>query len=164
MSESAVTFSTPDLYDDFGSQCQSCETQFRQFGARRRFVGPLRTVRCLGDNALIKQLFEQPSMGDVLVVDGGGLLSSALMGDMIAAAGMKNGWAGVIINGVVRDVNVLATLDIGIKALGSNPRKSTKHGTGEIDVPVTFGGVTFTPGAWLYSDDDGILVAQGPLL
>lgn len=99
-----------------------------------------------------------PGHGRVLVVDGGGSVHCALMGDVIAGLAVDNGWAGVVINGAVRDVAALRTLDLGVKALGSNPRKSTKTGAGERDVPVTFGGCTFTPGAELHSDDDGIVV------
>ncbi|GAB3135234.1 hypothetical protein GCM10027161_14260 [Microbispora hainanensis] len=96
----------------------------------------------------------------MLVADGGGSLRTALLGDMIAASAAENGWAGVVINGAVRDTAALAGLDLGIKALGTNPRKSAKTGLGEVDVPVSFGDVTFAPGAWLYSDEDGILVSD----
>lgn len=94
----------------------------------------------------------------MLVVDGGGSLHTALMGDLIAASAVQNGWAGVVINGAVRDVLELALLDLGIKALGSNPRRSEKTGAGDRDVTVSFGGATFTPGARLVSDDDGVVV------
>lgn len=106
----------------------------------------------------MKTVLGEPGEGRVLVVDGGGSVHTALMGDMIAASAVEQGWVGVVIHGAVRDVAVLATLDLGIKALGSNPRRSAKQGVGERDVPVTFGGVTFTPGAWLAADDDGVLV------
>jgi regulator of ribonuclease activity A len=111
----------------------------------------------------VKKLLNTPGEGRVLVVDGGGSLASALMGDLIAASAVEQGWAGVVINGVVRDVSTLRTLKLGIKALGSNPLKSAKAGAGEVDVPVTFGGVEFRPGAWLYSDEDGIVVADRQL-
>lgn len=154
-----MNFLTADLIDAHGDRLQSCETQFRQFGGRRRFHGPVRTVLTLGDNALLKDLLNQPGGGAVLVVDGGGSLHAALLGDMIAGAALKNGWAGVIIHGAIRDTAALGGLALGIKALGSNPRKSTKLATGRVDVPVTFGGATFTPGAWVYSDEDGIVVS-----
>ena len=118
----------------------------------------LRTIRCDQDNALVKSTLAKNGAGQVLVVDGGGSLHTALMGDLIAATAVLNGWAGVIINGAVRDVAALRRLDLGIKALGSNPRKSAKDGLGELDVPVTFGGVQFLPGQQLWSDDDGIVV------
>ena len=94
-----------------------------------------------------------------MVIDGGASLAAALVGDVIAGLAMKNGWAGVIVYGAVRDTNALSALDFGIKALGSNPRKSTKTGAGQVDAPVTFGSVSFVPGHWLYSDDDGIVVS-----
>src|SRR5699024_12470404 len=114
--------------------------------------------KCHEDTCLVKQVLNTPCEGAVLVVDGGGSLRSALMGDMIAEAAVTNGWSGVVINGAVRDTAALRGLDLGVKALGSNPRKSLKDGTGEQDVPVEFGGVTFTPGRMLWADEDGILV------
>lgn len=150
---------TADLYDRFEAACYSCETQFRQFGGRRALAGRIRTVRCRGDNLLIRRQFEGQGDGGVLVVDGGGSLQWALVGDMLAGLAMDHGWSGVVIFGAVRDTRALAALDFGVKALGTNPRKGTKTGAGETDVPVTFGGVTFVPGHWLYSDDDGILVS-----
>ncbi|MFF5265105.1 ribonuclease E activity regulator RraA [Actinomadura viridis] len=159
-----MDFATADLIDDFGAELRSCETQFRQYGARIRFAGPVVTVRCLRDNGLVKRLLNTAGDGRVLVVDGGGSLASALMGDLIAGAAAGNGWSGVVINGAVRDVAALRGLDLGIKALGSNPRKSAKDAAGEVDVPVTFGGVEFRPGDHLYSDEDGIVLASRPLL
>ncbi|MFI0371327.1 ribonuclease E activity regulator RraA [Actinomadura sp. 1N219] len=159
-----MEFTTADLVDDFGDELRSCRTQFRQYGARLAFAGRVSTVRCNRDNGLVKKLLNTPSEGRVLVVDGAGSLASALMGDMIAAAAVANGWAGVVINGVVRDVAALRGLDLGAKALGSNPRKSAKDGAGAVDVPVMFGGVEFRPGDWLYSDEDGIVVAERDLL
>ena len=149
---------TADLYDEYEEALDSCDLQFRQFGARSRFSGPAVTVRCHEDNALLKSVLSEPGEGRVLVVDGGGSLHRALMGDVIAGLAVANGWAGVVIHGAVRDVAVLRTLDLGIKALGSNPRKSTKTGAGERDLPVTFGGATFTSGLVVHSDDDGIVV------
>jgi regulator of ribonuclease activity A len=154
-----MEFATADLVDDFETELQSCQTQFRQYGARGRFAGPIATVRCFRDNALVKELLNSPGEGRVLVVDGGGSLASALLGDLIAASAVEQGWAGVVINGAVRDVAILRTLELGIKALGSNPLKSGKTGAGEVGVPVTFGSATFAPGDWLYSDEDGIVTA-----
>lgn len=150
---------TADLVDAHGERLQSCETQFRQYGKPRSFFGPIRTVQTSEDNALIRQVFSEPGNGAVLIVDGSGSLRAALMGDQLAALAQKNGWGGVIIHGAVRDTAALAQLDLGVKALGSNPRKSGKAGTGRIDVPVSFGGATFFPGAWVYSDDDGIVTS-----
>ncbi|MFD0900741.1 ribonuclease E activity regulator RraA [Actinomadura sediminis] len=159
-----MEFATADLIDDFGDELRSCETQFRQYGGRTRFAGPVSTVRCHRDNGLVKKLLNTPGEGRVLVVDGGGSLASALMGDLIAAAAVEHGWAGVVINGAVRDVAALRGLDLGAKALGSNPRKSAKDAAGDVDVPVTFGGAEFRPGDWLYSDEDGIVVASRNVL
>ncbi|MCC5578450.1 ribonuclease E activity regulator RraA [Microtetraspora sp. AC03309] len=155
-----MTIATADLYDERGADLDSCDLQFRQYGKCRAFHGVIATVRCHQDNFLVKATLSEPGDGRVLVVDGGGSLHTALMGDVIAGLAVANGWSGVVINGAVRDVAALSLLDVGIKALGSNPRKSAKEGTGERDVPVTFGGVVFVPGAELFSDDDGILVTR----
>ncbi|MFD3309717.1 ribonuclease E activity regulator RraA [Streptomyces sp. NPDC058694] len=151
---------TADLYDEHGDDLQSCTTQFRIFGARTSFEGVVATVRCHEDNVVLKATLGEPGAGRVLVVDGGGSLSAALMGDLIADLGASSGWEGVVINGAVRDVEALSKIDLGVKALGSNPRKSRKDGVGDRDVEVSFGGVTFTPGCHLYSDTDGILVTR----
>jgi regulator of ribonuclease activity A len=153
---------TADLFDQYGEQLGSCDTQLRQFGGVPAFHGPAATVRCFEDNALLKSVLSEPGGGRVLVVDGGGSLHRALMGDVIAGIAVDSGWAGVIINGAVRDVAALRTLPIGIKALGSNPRKSTKTGAGERDTPVLFGNCAFHPGAEVYSDDDGVVVLAKP--
>ncbi len=116
-------------------------------------------MRCFQDNALLKSVLSEPGGGGVLVIDGDGSLHTALVGDVIAELARSNGWAGLIVNGAVRDSATLRGMDIGIKALGTNPRKSTKTGDGERDVEVTLGGVTFVPGEIAYSDDDGIVVA-----
>jgi regulator of ribonuclease activity A len=149
---------TADLVDDIGPDVRSCDLQLRQFGGRAEFAGRITTVRCFQDNALLKSVLSESGDGGVLVIDGDGSLHTALVGDVIAALGRDSGWSGLIINGAVRDASTLRTLDIGIKALGTNPRKSTKTGAGERDVTVEFGGVTFTPGDVAYSDDDGIVV------
>jgi regulator of ribonuclease activity A len=120
--------------------------------------GPITTVKCFEDNALLKSVLSEPGKGGVLVIDGNGSLHSALVGDIVAGLGVENGWAGLIINGAVRDAAALRTLDIGIKALGTNPRKSSKNGDGQRDVAVEFGGVWFVPGEIAHSDDDGIVV------
>ena len=149
---------TADLVDEIGSDVRSCDVQFRQFGARREFAGPISTVRCFEDNALLKSVLSDAGEGRVLVIDGDASLHSALVGDVIAELARSNGWSGLIVHGAVRDAATLRTLDIGIKALGTNPRKSTKAGAGERDAEVRFGGVTFVPGEIAYSDDDGIVV------
>ena len=149
---------TADLVDRLGDDVRSCDLQLRQLGGRSRFAGPVRTVRCSGDNALVKQVLSTPGEGGVLVVDGGGSLHSALVGDVIAGLAVDHGWAGLVLHGVVRDSVALAALPIGIKALGTNPRKSRKAAEGEVDAVVGFGGVVFGPGEWVCSDEDGVLV------
>jgi len=149
---------TADLVDDIGPDVRSCDVQFRQFGGRTQFAGPISTVRCLQDNALLKSVLSTPGDGGVLVIDGEGSLHTALVGDVIAELAHSNGWAGLVVHGAVRDAAALRDLDLGIKALGTNPRKSSKTGAGERDVTVSFGGVTFVPGDIAYSDDDGIVV------
>jgi regulator of ribonuclease activity A len=157
----SVSFeATADLVDRIGPDVRSCDLQFRQFGGRTEFAGPISTVRCFEDNALLKSVLSQPGAGGVLVIDGAGSLHSALVGDLIAELGRSNGWAGLVINGAVRDAAALRGIEIGIKALGTNPRKSAKNGVGERDVEITLGGVTFTPGEIAYSDDDGIVVVS----
>ncbi|GAA4538111.1 ribonuclease E activity regulator RraA [Mycobacterium paraffinicum] len=151
---------TADLVDDIGPDVRSCDVQFRQFGGRPQFAGPISTVRCFEDNALLKSVLSQPSAGGILVIDGGGSLHAALVGDVIAELARSNGWAGLVVNGAVRDAAALRRLDIGIKALGTNPRKSSKTGAGERDVELTLGGVTFVPGEIAYCDDDGIVVVN----
>ena len=154
---------TTDLYDDHLDTVRTCSLQFRDFGARRTFSGPIRTVHCRHDNQLFRSLLDEPGAGAVIVVDGDGSTEVALMGDILAAKAVKNGWSGCIIHGAVRDSAELATIAVGIKALGVNPAKSAKKGTGEVDVPVRFGGVTFEPGQWVYCDADGILVSPKPI-
>lgn len=150
---------TADLVDEIGPDVRSCDLQLRQFGGRSQFAGPITTVKCFEDNALLKSVLSEPGNGGVLVIDGDGSVHSALVGDVIAGLGADNGWVGLIVNGAVRDAATLATLAIGIKALGTNPRKSGKTGAGVRDVAVEFGGVVFVPGHIAYSDDDGIVVA-----
>ncbi|OBF49318.1 ribonuclease [Mycobacterium sp. 852002-50816_SCH5313054-b] len=149
---------TADLVDEIGADVRSCDLQFRQFGGRSEFAGPISTVRCFEDNALLKSVLSEVGDGGVLVIDGAGSLHTALVGDVIAELARSNGWAGLIIHGAVRDAAALRGIDLGIKALGTNPRKSTKTGAGERGVEITLGGVTFVPGQIAYSDDDGIVV------
>ncbi|MEQ7739417.1 ribonuclease E activity regulator RraA [Escherichia coli] len=154
----ATTVNTADLYDERGEDIQSIAIQFQSLGGKTHFSGPARTVRCFEDNALLKSVVSTPGDGAVLVVDGGGSLARALMGDMIAEIAVSNGWAGVVINGAIRDREAISGLPLGVKALGSNPRKSTKTGAGEADVDLNLDGVVVRPGAMVYCDPDGVLV------
>ena len=150
--------STADILDAHPVEARVCELVLHQFGGVTAFSGPISTVRSHEDNVVLKRHLGEPGKGRVLVLDGGGSRRVALLGDMVAGLAAANGWAGVVVNGCVRDVVALRALDVGIKALGTNPRPSGKAGAGEVDVPVDFGGITFEPGAMLYSDDDGVVV------
>ncbi|BCW73298.1 putative 4-hydroxy-4-methyl-2-oxoglutarate aldolase [Arthrobacter sp. NicSoilB8] len=156
----APDVNTADLYDERGEELDSIAVQFQSLGGRTHFSGPVRTVQCFEDNALVKSVLATPGNGSVLVVDGGGSLRTALMGDMIAASAVANGWAGVVINGAIRDRLAIAALPLGVKALGSNPRKSAKDGAGDVDVPLEIDGVAVRPGAMIWCDPDGILVER----
>lgn len=155
-----MTIATADLYDARGEELDSLSLQLHDIGGRTAFDGPVRTVRCHRDNALVKRVLATPGEGAVLVVDGGGSLESALVGDLIAASAVENGWAGIIVHGAIRDRIAIGELPIGVKALGSNPRKSAKDGVGEVDVPVEIAGVVFRPGARVWADADGVLVER----
>ena len=149
---------TADLVDEHPDDTRVCELPFGQYGGLAAFAGVIATIRCHEDNAILKQRVAEPGAGMVLVVDGGGSLRVALLGDMLAGLAVDNGWAGLVIYGAVRDVAALRHLEVGIRALGTSPRRRGKTGVGETDVPVEFGGITFRPGAMVYSDDDGIVV------
>jgi regulator of ribonuclease activity A len=136
---------------------------FRDFGARRRFLGPVSTVKCFEDNTLVKAAVDSPGEGRVLVVDGGASLRRALLGGNLGAAAARNGWAGVVIDGCVRDLAELALCDVGIRALAPMPLPTDKRGEGQRDVAVKVQGVWVRPGDWLYADEDGIVVAAQPL-
>jgi regulator of ribonuclease activity A len=158
MAQTLTPIPTADLVDQYGGALRVCDLQFRQFGAHRGFAGRVRTVSCHEDNGLLRDLVHSPGEGAVLVVDGGGSLRTALVGDLLAGAAQDNGWAGLILHGAVRDTVALSELRLGIKALGTIPRKSAKASFGTVDTPVTFGGLTFHPGDTLHADDDGIVL------
>lgn len=149
---------TSDI-SDAHPDLQICETQFRQYGGRREFSGPIRTLKCLDDTALLMQVLSEPGAGAVLVVDGEASMRCALLGDRHAGMAARNGWSGIVVLGAVRDAEGLASLDLGVKALGSTPRRSGKTALGSIDAPVRFGTAEFIPGGHLWSDSDGIVVA-----
>lgn len=155
-----MSIATADLYDERGDALDSLSLQLHDFGGVTAFDGPVRTVRCARDNALVKAVLATPGGGSVLVVDGGGSLESALVGDLIAASAVENGWAGVIVHGAIRDREAMRALPLGLKALGTNPRKSAKEGAGEVDVEVVIAGVRFAPGRHVWADADGVLVER----
>jgi len=150
--------SVADLADLALGIGEACALSLRDFGGRLAFSGPIRTIACFEDNLLARRMLESPGNDAVLVLDGGGSLRRALIGDNLAEIGIANGWAGIVVNGAVRDTAALARMAIGIKALGVNPMRCARDGTGTAEMPVAFGGVVFTPGAWVYCDGDGVLV------
>ncbi len=154
---------TADLVDDFQDELQSCTIQFRNFGKKTRFYGPCRTVKCKHDNGLVKKMLSEKGKGHVLVIDGEGSLATALVGDIIAGMAFGNGWAGVVVYGAIRDTVAIGNIDLGVKAIGSNPMKSAKTGVGEVDIELSFGNASILPGYWLYSDEDGIVIAKREL-
>lgn len=164
MTNNTGTFiATADLVDIIGADVRSCDTQFRNLGGTTEFHGTITTVRCFQDNALLKSILSEDNPGGVLVIDGEASLHTALVGDIIAALGRDHGWAGVVVHGAIRDSALIGEMAFGCKALGTNPRKSTKTGAGERDVTVSFGGVDFIPGHHLYADADGIVVTEAPV-
>jgi len=150
--------STCDLYDRFETTARVADPVFRDFGGRRQFSGAVVTVKCFEDNSRVKELLGTPGAGKVLVVDGGGSLRAALLGDLIAESAVKNRWEGVVIHGCVRDAATLAGLDIGIKALAAIPRKTVRNGEGQTGLPVSIAGIRVAPGDRLFADEDGVLV------
>ncbi|QDF96262.1 ribonuclease activity regulator protein RraA [Azoarcus sp. DD4] len=159
-----LTIQTADLCDANEDKVSVVAPMFRSFGGRSAFGGAIATLKLFEDNALVRKTLETPGNGRVLVVDGGGSMRCALVGDQLGELGVKNGWAGIVVYGCIRDSKALSGMDLGVFALGTHPRKSIKRNTGEAELPVTFGGVTFTPGHYLYTDDDGIIVSPTPLL
>ncbi len=137
---------------------------FRSYGGRAAFGGPIATLKLFEDNSLVRQALSQPGNGGVLVVDGGGSLRCALVGDQLAQLGVKNGWAGIVVYGCIRDSRAIDDMDIGVFALATHPLKSIKKNVGEAGLAVTFGGVTFVAGDHLYADEDGVIVSRETLV
>ncbi len=153
---------TPDLCDEY-PDVEVVEPMFSNLGGRESFGGEIVTVKCFEDNSVVKQQVDEPGTGKVMVVDGGGSLRCALLGDMLAEKAAGNGWAGIIVYGCIRDIDIIAETPLGVQALATHPRKSIKKGIGELNVPVTFGGVTFRPGEFVYADNNGIIVSARAL-
>jgi len=155
-----MTFTTADLYDKYGDDLKVALPIFKDYGAKRIFHGPISTVKAHEDNSLVRTALEEPGEGRILIVDGDESLRCAMLGDMLAKLGMENGWSGIIVFGCIRDADVIATIDIGVKALNTNPRKSLKRGLGDRDIPVSFAGITFNVGEYVYADTDGVIVSE----
>tara|TARA_R110002110_G_scaffold86743_6_gene226319 strand:- start:6359 stop:6841 length:483 start_codon:yes stop_codon:yes gene_type:complete len=151
---------TTDLSDAHQSEVQHCAPIFHDYGGVIAFSGPIATLKLFEDNVMVRAAVETPGEGRVLVVDGGASMNCALFGGNLAALAAENGWAGIVINGCIRDRGELAAASLGVKALAAHPKRSAREGKGEADITVRFAGVTFTPGAWLYADADGIILAN----
>ncbi|MET0051116.1 MAG: ribonuclease E activity regulator RraA [Candidatus Thiodiazotropha sp.] len=162
MSLSQNELKTADLYDIHEETLQICEPGLRHFGGHQAFHGPVATLKCFEDNSLVREQLEQPGAGRVLVVDGGGSLRCALLGDLLAQMAVDHGWAGVVVHGCIRDSREISQMPLGVMALATNPRKSVKRGAGEVGGSLAFHGVDFHPGEWLYADEDGIVVMDKP--
>jgi regulator of ribonuclease activity A len=159
-----VSFKTPDLCDEFEESVRVTEPLFRDFGGAVSFHGPIATVRVFEDNVLVREALEADGQRRVLVVDGGGSTRCALLGDRLARFAYDNDWAGVVVNGCIRDSEEISKITVGVKALHAVPRQSTKEGLGERDVSMSFAGITFAPGNYLYADADGVIIAYRDLL
>ena len=159
-----MEFKTADLCDDFIDELEVCEPLFGDFGGELRFAGQIATIKCFEDNSLIREMVGEPGNGRVLVVDAGGSLRRAVVGDMLGKKAVDNGWAGIVVNGCIRDSAALSALPLGVKALATHPVKTDKRGEGQRDLVVRFAAVTFRPGDWLYADEDGIVVAKRQLV
>lgn len=155
--------STPDLTDE-NPVARAIELQFNNYGAVSRFGGAAVTIKCHEDNSLVKACVDEAGQGRVIVVDGGGSLRRALLGDMLAEKAAENGWAGLVINGVIRDVDEIGRTELGVQALGTTPLKTEKLGMGQRDVAISMGGVTINPGEYVYADNNGVIVSATPLL
>ena len=157
-----MSFSTPDL-SDANPEAQALSPILRNLGGKKIFWGKIETLQCPDDNSFVKELMNSEGNGKVLVVDANGISTVALLGDMIAEAGVKNNWSGVVINGYVRDIDILSTLDIGVQALGTMPIRSEKKNQGQLGIDITFGGVTFSRGNYIYADNNGLLLSKEEL-
>lgn len=159
------TPATTDLCDEHEARLEDGRLAvlppvFQRFGRRTAFAGPAVTLRVFEDNALVRATLETPGHGQVLVIDGGGSLRRALVGGQLAVLAQDNGWAGIVVDGCVRDTVEIDACDVGVRALAAHPRRSSKRGVGERDVRVQVAGVTVQPGDWIYADADGVLVAR----
>ncbi len=158
-----TNLSTPDLCDQFPEQVRVLDPVFSSYGGQAQFFGEVVTIKCFEDNSVVKQLLNEAGLGRVIVMDGGGSLRRAILGDMLAENAVKNGWSGLIINGCIRDCDEIAKLPLGVKALNTHPMKTEKRGLGDLNVPVTFAGQTIKPGHWVYADNNGIVLSDQPL-
>lgn len=157
-----MSFTTPDLSDE-NPDAEALAPILNNYGGRKEFYGPIETLLCPDDNSFVKELLNLKGNGRILVVDAGGINTVALLGDMIAGAGVKNNWSGIIINGYIRDVDIINTLDFGVQALGTMPVRSEKNNQGSVGVEISFGGLSFNPGNFVYADNNGLLLSTKEL-
>jgi regulator of ribonuclease activity A len=153
----------PDLCDEYPEAVRVLDPIFSNYGGHKRFSGLVVTVKCFEDNSLVKTLADTPGNGRVMVVDGGGSMRRACLGDMLAEKASKNGWSGFLIYGCIRDVDEISSIDIGVQALGAHPMKTEKRGVGEQQITVAFAGVTIHPNEYLYADSNGVIVSNTSL-
>ncbi len=158
-----MKYLTPDLCDKYPDLVRVVEPIFKNYGGKSSFGGQIVTIKCHEDNSVVKETAGTAGNGKIIVVDGGGSLRRALLGDLIAENAVQNGWEGFIIYGCIRDVDDISTMNLGVKALNTNPLKTEKKGIGDLNIPVSFGGVTFKPGEYVYADSNGIIVSSKPL-
>ncbi|MEE4202614.1 MAG: ribonuclease E activity regulator RraA [Halieaceae bacterium] len=161
--DSMLNFTTPDLCDAH-PEIAVLPYQWQSFGQMERFAGPISTVACFEDNSRVAEAVAEAGEGRVLVVDGQGSLDRSLLGDRLAGLAADNGWAGVVVIGAVRDVEVIDNIAIGVRALGVCPRKTDKQDRGDRDVPLRLGEVPVDPGAWLYADRNGVVISDAALV
>jgi regulator of ribonuclease activity A len=154
---------TTDLCDAHEDKVHVVAPMFCSYGGKTSFHGPMATLKLFEDNSFVRKALESPGQGRVLVIDGGGSLRRALVGDQLAELGVKNGWAGIVVYGCIRDSAAIGRMPIGVFALATHPLKTEKRNVGQADITVTFGGVSFTPGHWLYADADGVIVSDSAL-
>lgn len=159
-------FKTADLCDNHydSGELQICHPFFSDFGGKKKFYGKIHTIHCFEDNSKVREAVAREGKGCVLVIDAGASLRCAMLGDLLAAKAVKNGWEGIIMNGLIRDTEDIAKMDLGVKALGTFPLKSVKRGLGTHNIPIAFAGVHFVPGDYLYADEDGIICSPQSLL
>ena len=159
-----MEFQTADLCDRFAAELQIGEPAFRDYGGQPRFAGQVATIKCFEDNSRVRDLVAEAGRGRVLVIDAGGSMRRAVLGDMLAQQAVDNGWSGIVVYGCIRDSFAIAKLSLGVKALGTCPLRTEKRGEGQRAVPVRFAGVNFRQDDWLYADEDGLIVAPRALL
>ena len=159
-----MTFKTADLCDEYSAELQVCAPVFKSYGGRQIFAGPASTVKCFEDNSRVKEAVGEPGDGRVLVVDAGGSLRCAVLGDLLAKQAADNGWAGVVVHGCIRDSADIAAFQLGVIALGTMPLRSHRKGEGQRDVPIEVAGAKIKPGDWVYVDEDGLVASARRLV